>query len=156
MTDLFNPFPVELLGALEHLSGVIDIYWSVVTCIGNSWPRIFKFDEFLLYFYIAKFCAEESSKQKNPKISTDQKSNTEIEVRRLYLAPILHLFYPIRDMASFRCGNILLIGDLKNTKKAYQNIRGQQVVRPILFSLEKFNQIDSYLPHRIYGQFLVW
>ena len=45
-------------------------------------------------------------------------------------------------MASFWYGNILLIGDLKNTK-AYENIRGKEVVTPFLFYSEKFNQIDS-------------
>ena len=27
--------------------------------------------------------------------------------------------------------------------KAYQNMRGQEVVRPLIFYPEKFNQIDS-------------
>ena len=45
-------------------------------------------------------------------------------------------------MASFWCGNVLLIRDFKNTK-TYQNMRGQQVVRPLTFYPEKFNQIDS-------------
>ena len=45
-------------------------------------------------------------------------------------------------MTSFRWGTILLKGDFKNTK-TYQNMRGQQVVRPLHFYLEKFNQIDS-------------
>ena len=47
-----------------------------------------KFDEFLPHFYKVKFCAEESSKQKDSKISrTGQKPNTEIGVRPLYLSP---------------------------------------------------------------------
>ena len=45
-------------------------------------------------------------------------------------------------MASFRCGNTLLKGDFKNTK-IYQNIRGQQVVKPLLFYLGKLNEIDN-------------
>ena len=45
-------------------------------------------------------------------------------------------------MASFWFGNVLLIRDFKNTK-TYQNMRGQQVVRPLTFYPEKFNQIDS-------------
>ena len=45
-------------------------------------------------------------------------------------------------MASFKYGKILLKKDFKNTK-TYQNIRGQQVVRPLVFYPEKFNQIDS-------------
>ena len=92
---------------------------------------------------MAKFCAEESSKQKDSKIwRTDQKFNTEIEVRPLYLSPILHWFYPIIYMVSFWCGNSLLEKDFKNAK-TYQNMWGQQVVRPLPFYLEKFNQIDS-------------
>ena len=45
-------------------------------------------------------------------------------------------------MASFWCGNVLLIGDFKNTK-TYQNMRGQQVVWLLVFYPKKFNQIDS-------------
>ena len=45
-------------------------------------------------------------------------------------------------MTSFWCGNVLLIGDFKNTK-TFQNMRGQQVVRSLVFYPEKFNQIDS-------------
>ena len=45
-------------------------------------------------------------------------------------------------MVSFWCGNTLLEGDFKNIK-TYQNMRGQQVVKPLLFYLDKFNQIDS-------------
>ena len=66
---------------------------------------------------MAKFCGEESSKQKDSKISKiDQKSNTGIGVRSLYLPRILHWFYPIQYMVSFRCGNTLLKGDFKNIK----------------------------------------
>ena len=45
-------------------------------------------------------------------------------------------------MVSFWYGNNLLEGDFKKTEP-YQNIRGQKVVRLLLFYLEKFNQIDS-------------
>ena len=45
-------------------------------------------------------------------------------------------------MTSFWCGNVLPIGDFKNTK-TYQKMRQQQVVRPLVFYPEKFNQIDS-------------
>ena len=45
-------------------------------------------------------------------------------------------------MVSFWCGNSLLEKDFKNAK-TYQNMWGQQVVRPLPFYLEKFNQIDS-------------
>ena len=82
-------------------------------------------------------CAEESSKQKDSKIwSTDQKFNTEIGVRPLYLFPILHWFYLIIYMVSFWCGNTLLKGDFKNTK-TYENMRGQQVARSLPFYAEK-------------------
>ena len=92
---------------------------------------------------MAMFSAEESSKQKDSKIlRTDQKSNTKIWVRLLCLTPILHWFYPIKYMVSFWCGNTLLEGDFKNIK-TYQNMRGQQGVKPLLFYLDKFNQIDS-------------
>ena len=64
---------------------------------------------------MAKFCAEESSKEKDSKIyRTDQKSNTEIGVISLYLCPILQWFYPLGHMVSFWCGNTLIEGDLKN------------------------------------------
>ena len=45
-------------------------------------------------------------------------------------------------MASVWRGNILLKGYFKNTK-TYQNMLVQHVVRPFLFHLEEFNQIDS-------------
>ena len=50
----------------------------------------------------------------------------------------------MKYMVSFWCGNTLLEVDFKNTK-TYQNIWGQQVVRPPLFYfyLEKFIQIES-------------
>ena len=99
-----------------------------------------KFEEFSPHFY--------------SKISrTEQKCNTEIAVRPLYLCLILRQFYTMKYITSFRCGNTLLKGDFKNTT-TYQNISGQQVVRPLLFYLKKFNQIN--LRHKIYGQFSVW
>ena len=92
---------------------------------------------------MAKLCAQESYKQKDSKISrTDQKFSSEIGVRLLYLSPILHWFYLIRYMVRFWCGNTLLKGDFKNTK-TYQNLPIQQMVRQLLFYLEKFNEIDS-------------
>ena len=129
---------------------------------------------------MAKFCAKESSKQKESKISkTDQKSITKTGVRPLYLSPILHWFYPVRYIVSFWCSITLIEGDFKNTKKltkisggnrwsdysclnvnsqliypirymasfwrgntflkrdfkntkTYQNMQGQEVVRPLL------------------------
>ena len=132
--------------------------------------------------YMTKFCSEESFWQKDSKIlKTDQKFNNKSGVRPLYLSQILHWFYPIRYMANFRYGNVLLIGDFKNTNtkicagnrrsdhyllpgkvlpnwqlicpvrhgqflvwknllkenfkctKTYQNIRGEKMVRPLLF-----------------------
>ena len=51
---------------------------------------------------LTKFCAEESSKQKDSKISrTDQISNTETGFRPLYLFSIWHWLYPIKYMFSF-------------------------------------------------------
>ena len=92
---------------------------------------------------MAKSCAEESSKQKDSNISrTNQKSNTKIGVRPLYLYSILHWFYRIRYMVSFWCGNALLKGDAKNTE-TYENIRRQQAGRLFLFYLEKLNEIDN-------------
>ena len=58
-------------------------------------------------------------------------------------------------MANFRCGNVLLIGDVKNTN-TYQNMRGQQKVRPLLFTWKNFTKLTANLPRKIYGQFLVW
>ena len=145
---MLNPFSLEFLGALKHLSGVMDVY-MLVSChrhggfVSTRLVNFNKFDEFLPYFYTAKFCAEESFKPKDSKISgTDQKSNTEIGVRSLYLSPILYWFYHIRYMVRFWCGNTSLKGDFKNAK-TYQNMKGQEVVRPLSFYLEIFNQIDS-------------
>ena len=45
-------------------------------------------------------------------------------------------------MVGFWCGNILLKGNFENTT-TYRNIRGQQVVRPLLFILEIFIEIDN-------------
>ena len=137
-----------------------DITWSAVACMGDLRPHAQTIAPNLASFYpisyMAKFCAEESSKQNNYKISrTDQKSNMEIWIKPLYLSPILYSFYPISYMVSFWCGNTLLKGDFKNTK-TNQNMPGQQVVRPLLFYLEKFNQIYINLLRKIGGQFLVW
>ena len=55
-------------------------------------------------------------------------------------------------MVSFCCSNTSLEGDFKKTK-TYQNMREQQVVRPLLLYLEK---LTVNLPYKIYGQFLVW
>ena len=121
-----------------------DITQSAVTCMGDLRPRAQT---------IAKFCAEESSKQNNYKISrTDQKSNTEIWIKPLYLSPILYSCYPISYMVSFWCGNTLLKGDFKNTK-TYQNMRGQQVVRPLLFYLEKFTKFTLIYPIKYMASF---
>ena len=84
MTDLFNPFSLALLGALEHLSWVMDVmYVSLLSRLDLtiSYP----------ISYMAKFCAGESSKQKESKMSkTYLKSGSKIRVRSLYLSPILH------------------------------------------------------------------
>ena len=105
---------------------------------------------------MAKFCAKESSKQKESKISkTDQKSITKTGVRPLYLSPILHWFYPVKYIVSFWCSITLIEGDFKN-KKTYQNKRGQQVVRLLLFTLKILTKFTANLPHKIYGQFLAW
>ena len=45
-------------------------------------------------------------------------------------------------MAIFWWVNVILMGDFKNTK-TYQNQREQQLFRPLLLYLEKFNQTDS-------------
>ena len=44
-------------------------------------------------------------------------------------------------MSSFLCGNTLLKKDFKSIK-TYQNMWGQQAVRPLFFYLEKLNQIQ--------------
>ena len=105
---------------------------------------------------MAKFCAKESSKQKESKIwKTDQKSITKTGVRPLYLSPILHWFYPVWYIVSFWCSITLIEGDFK-TQKTYQNKRGQQMVRLLLFTLKILTKLTANLPHKIYGQFLVW
>ena len=45
-------------------------------------------------------------------------------------------------MVSFWCANTSLEGDFKNPK-TYQNMRVQQLVKPLLFYLEKSNQTDN-------------
>ena len=124
-----------------------DICWSAVICMGDSWTHASSNSPNLTSFYsisyMAKFCSEESSKEKDSKISrSNQKTNTETGVRPLYLSPILHWFYLIRYMVSFWCGNTLLKVDFKNGETS-QKIWGQQVVRPIFFYLEKVKQMDS-------------
>ena len=55
MTDLFNPFSIEFLGALEHLGGAMDVIyvghlppaWEFVETYLVNFP---KFDEFLPHF----------------------------------------------------------------------------------------------------------
>ena len=99
-----------------------NICWSAVNCMGNSLQRplvMFSPNLTIVYHvpYIAKFCVEESSNQKDSKISgTHQKSNTKIGIRSVYLSSILHWFYPKRYMISFWYGNTLLKGNFKNTK----------------------------------------
>ena len=133
-----------------------NICWLAVTCMGDSQPPAWSNFPNLTSFYpiscMAKFCAEQSSKQNESKISRpDQKSNTEIGVRPLYLSPILQWFYSIGYGVRFWCGNTLLEGDFKNTK-TYKNIRGKQVIRPFLLYLEEFNQIDSlFAPYEIWS-----
>ena len=109
LTDLFNPFSLDFLGALEHLSGIMDVIyigqlspaWVFVATRLANFP---KFDE-LFISYMVKFYAEESSKQKTLKYQELTKN----------LIPKLgsdrYIFMP----------NFTLI-----------------------------------LPHKIYGQFLVW
>ena len=109
LTDLFNPFSLDFLGALEHLSGIMDVIYTgqlspawvfVATRLAN-FP---KFDEFFIS-YMVKFYAEESSKQKTLKYQELTKN----------LIPKLgsdrYIFMP---------------------------------------------KITLILPHKIYGQFLVW
>ena len=68
MTDFFNLFFLEFLGAFEHLTGVVDVIY-----IGQLPPvreihghALSQFPPNLRSFspisYMAKFCAEESSK----------------------------------------------------------------------------------------------
>ena len=148
MTDLFSPFSLEFLSALEQLSGVMDVIyvgqlspeWGIRGHALSQFPKIWRvFTEFLIW---PNFGQKKVPKDGSKISRIDQASNTEIGVRPLYLCPILHSFYRIRYMVSFWYGNNLLEGDLKKTEP-YQNIRGQQVVRLLLFYLEKFNQIDS-------------
>ena len=83
-------------------------------------------------YYMATFCAEESSKQKDSKILRNWGHTAIFTTNFAFISYIV----------SFWCGNTLLEGDFKNTK-TYQNMRGQQVARPLLFYLKKFNQIDN-------------
>ena len=105
------------------------IFLSIIRCIGtfitgNGCDVIYvsllsRLDLTISYpiSYMAKFCAGESSKQKESKMSkTYQKSSSKIRVRSLYLSPILHWFYPVRYVITFWCDNIFLTGDFKNTK----------------------------------------
>ena len=79
--------------------------------------------------------------QKLIKISGGKRwSDHSLFVKKNY--PNWQLIYPITYIAGFWCGNILLIGNFKNAR-AYQNMWGQQVVRPLLLYLEKSNQTDS-------------
>ena len=132
-----------------------DIGWSAATSIGDLWKRTKSISPNLTssysISYMVKCCTEESSYQKDSKVlKTYQKSNNRIGVRPLYLSPILHWVYSKRYMAGFWCGNVLLIGDFKNTK-AYQTTRGQQVVRPLAFYPKNLTKLTANLPHKIYS-----
>lgn len=80
LTDLFNPFSLDFLGALEHLSGIMDVIyigqlspaWVFVATRLANFP---KFDEFFIS-YMVKFYAEESSKQKTLKYQELTKNPT--------------------------------------------------------------------------------
>ena len=76
---------------------------------------------------------QEWTKNQIPKLGSD----------RYIYAQFYIDFTPIRYIVSFwRTSNTLLEGNFKNTKSD-QRLLGQQMVRPLLFYLEKFNQIDS-------------
>ena len=78
--------------------------------------------------YMITFCAEDSSKQKNYKISRikdptlillKEKADINIGIRPLYLSQILNSFYPIKYMVSFGV-NVLYLnkGRLQKHKKS--------------------------------------
>ena len=76
---------------------------------------------------------QEWTKNQIPKLGSD----------RYIYAQFYIDFTPIRYIVSFwRTSNTLLEGNFKKTKTD-QRLWGQQMVRPLLFYLEKFNQIDS-------------
>ena len=68
MTDFFNLFSLEFLGALEHLTGVVDVIYigQLSPARGIHGHALSQFPPNLRSFYpisyMAKFCAEESSK----------------------------------------------------------------------------------------------
>ena len=133
MTDLFNLFSLEFLGALEYLTGVMYVIYigqlsPAREIRGHALSQFSSgFDEFLLYFWYGQILCKESSKQKESKISkTDQKSITKTGVRPLYLSPILHWFYPVRYIVSFWCSITLIEGDFKNTKKLTKTSGGNR------------------------------
>lgn len=76
---------------------------------------------------------QEWTKNQIPKLGSD----------RYIYAQFYIDFTPIRYIVSFwRTSNTLLEGNFKNTKTD-QRLWGQQMVRPLLFYLEKFNQTAS-------------
>ena len=53
------------------------------------------------------------------------------------------LIYPIRYMASFRCGNTLIKGDFEK-RKTYQNIWRQQAVRHFFYTLKNLTKLTAF------------
>ena len=160
MTDLFNLFSLEFLAALEHLSEVMDVIyvgqlssaWVIHGHALSQFPQIWRV--FTLFLIWPSFVQKKVSNKMTLKYKELTKSPIPKLGSEVYIYPQLHWFYLIRCMVSFWSGNNLLKGDFKRilpkgyfkNTKTYQNIWGQQVVRPFSFNLlnlEEFNQIDS-------------
>ena len=131
MIELLNPLSLEYLGALRHLSGVMDVMyvdqlslaWGILGHALSQYLQIWwVFTPIIMWPHFVQ------KKVPNKRTLKYQ----EIGVIPLYLPPILHSFYTIRYMVSFWCGNTLLEGDFKNTK-TYQNMYWQPVVRSLSF-----------------------
>ena len=148
MTDLFNLFSLEFLGALEHLSEVMDVIyvgqlssaWVIRGYTLSQFPQIWRV--FTLFLIWPNFVQKKVSNKMTLKYKELTKSPIPKLGSECYIYPQLHWFCLIRCMVNFWSGNNLLKGDFKNAK-TYQNMLRQHLVRLFLFYLEKFNQIDS-------------
>ena len=97
VTDLFNPFALEFLGAFEHLLGVMDVVYvgQLPPAWGDRGHALSHFHQICRvstpFVIWPNFAQKNVPNQMTPKISrTDRKFNAEIGVGPLYLSSILH------------------------------------------------------------------
>ena len=124
---------VKYVGQLSPAWGISDHALSQLPQIWRVFTSFFTWQNFVPKTISNKRKYQERTKNQIPKLGSD---------RYIYVQFYID-FTPIGYIVSFwRTSNTLLEGNFKNTKTD-QRLWGQQMVRPLLFYLEKFNQIDS-------------